>query len=169
MFVAISRAFDRVGHDLVILDLAAIGVRELVLSWLCDCLSDRRQRVRIGDDPFEYATCLRGEECRNSACWVPSCMLVIYICKLAQYLPAEVSNQELADDHARMQHASVSVYGLPVAINCSCSTGGVVGGPWPVKNTQVMILQLRGASASPLPVPRGDELLPTVYSIDYDT
>ena len=32
--VDMSKAFDRARHDLMISDLAAIGVHELVLSWL---------------------------------------------------------------------------------------------------------------------------------------
>ena len=167
VFVNMSKAFDRVRHDLLISDLAAIGVHEL-LSWLCYDLSDKRQRVRVGDNHSDYATCSRGVP-EGSVLGPPPLLFVIYISKLVQCLPAEVSNQEYADDiMLECTHLS------PFTVCRSLSTAVTALGTWLEdrgllindRKTQVMILQPRGASASP-PVLRGDELLPTMHSVRY--
>ena len=95
VFVDMSKAFDRVRHNLLISDLAAIGVHELVRSWLCSYLSDRRQRVRVGDNHSDHARCSRGVP-QGSV--LGPLLFVIYISKRVQCLPAEVSNMEYADD-----------------------------------------------------------------------
>ena len=71
VFVDMSKAFDRVRHDLLVSDLAVIGVRDIVLSWFCDYLSDRLQRVRIGDDYSDYAVAREGYP--KEAYWDPCC------------------------------------------------------------------------------------------------
>ena len=145
VLVDMLKAFDRVRHDLLISDLAAIGVHELALSWLCSYLSDRRQRVLFGDNHSDYATCSRG-------------------------ILAEVSNLEHADYiMLECTHLSLST------VRRSLSTAVTALGTWLEdhgllfndRKTQVMILQARGASASPPLVLRGDKLLPTVHSVRY--
>eukprot|EP00117_Sycon_ciliatum_P031630 scpid88133/ scgid1983/ Putative uncharacterized transposon-derived protein ZK1236.4 len=48
-FVDMSKAFDKVQHGTLIRDLFSIGVGGSALNWLADYLSDRQQRVVIGN------------------------------------------------------------------------------------------------------------------------
>ena len=79
VLVDMLKAFDRVRHDLLISDLAAIGVHELALSWLCSYLSDRRQQVLVGDNHSDYATCSRGI---TKGSMLGPLLFAIYISKL---------------------------------------------------------------------------------------
>ena len=48
-FVDMSKAFDKVQHGTLIRDLFSIDVGASALNWLADYLSDRQQRVVIGN------------------------------------------------------------------------------------------------------------------------
>ena len=167
VFVDMSKAFDRVRHDLLISDLAANGVHELVLSWLCNYVSDRRQRVCVGDNHSDCATCSRGVP-QGSV--LGPLLFFIYISKLVQCLPAVVSNLEYADDimlectHLSPSTVCRSLSTAVTALGTWLADRGLLGND---RKTRVMILQPRGASASPPPVLRGDELLPTAHSVRY--
>ena len=130
-------------------------------------LSNRRQRVRVGDNHSDHARCSRGVP-QGSV--LGPLLFVIYISKRVQCLPAEVSNMEYADDiMLECTHLS------PSTVCRSLSTAVIALGTWLEdrgllvndRKTQVIILQPRGASVSPPPVLRGDELLPTVHSVRY--
>ena len=44
-----SKAFDRISHNVLIRKLVDVGVRLCLIPWIIRFLSDRRQRVKIGE------------------------------------------------------------------------------------------------------------------------
>ena len=44
-----SKAFDRISHNVLIRKLVDLGVRRCLIPWIISFLSDRRQRVKIGE------------------------------------------------------------------------------------------------------------------------
>ena len=123
--------------------------------------------MRVGDNHSDYATCSRGVP-QGSV--LGPLLFAICVSKLVQCLPAEVSNLEYADN-IMLECAHLS----PPTVCRSLSTAVTALGTWLEdrglfvndRKTQVTILQPRGASASPSPVLRGNELLPTVHSVRY--
>ena len=49
VFVDLSKAFDRVKHQALIDLLLGIGICDTGLKWFANYLSDRQQRVRVGN------------------------------------------------------------------------------------------------------------------------
>ena len=49
VFVDLSKAFDQVKHQALIDLLSGIGICDTVLKWFANYLSDRQQRVRVGN------------------------------------------------------------------------------------------------------------------------
>jgi len=45
LLVGLSKAFDTVRHQLLLTELLDIGCSTEVLSWFCDYLTERQQRV----------------------------------------------------------------------------------------------------------------------------
>ena len=138
-----------------------------MLSWLCNYLSNRRQRVRVGDNYSNYATCLQGVPQDNV---LGTLLLVTYISKLVQCSPAEVSNLEYADDimlectHLSQSTVCKSLFTAVTALGTWLEDRGLLVND---RKTRVMAFQPRGASASLPPVLCGDELLITVHSVRY--
>ena len=50
-----SKAFDRINLNVLITKLIDMGFRRSLIPWLCDFLSDRRQRVKLGESISEWA------------------------------------------------------------------------------------------------------------------
>ena len=48
-FLDFSKAFDRISHNVLIRKLVDLGVRRCLIPWIISFLSDRRQRVKIGE------------------------------------------------------------------------------------------------------------------------
>ena len=48
-FLDFSKAFDRIGHNFIIEKLIDLGVRQSLIPWIINFLSERRQRVKIGE------------------------------------------------------------------------------------------------------------------------
>ncbi len=49
-----SKAFDLVDHNIIIANLAAYGVPDILLRWVGSFLGDRRQRTRIGQEVSDW-------------------------------------------------------------------------------------------------------------------
>ena len=49
-----AKAFDKVSHEKLILKLEAYGVNEVLVKWVRGFLSNRKQRVVIGDNYSEW-------------------------------------------------------------------------------------------------------------------
>ena len=47
-FLDFSKAFDRIGYNILIDKLINLGVRRSLIPWIINFLTNRRQRVRIG-------------------------------------------------------------------------------------------------------------------------
>lgn len=61
VLVDMSKAFDKVRHDVLIRDLHECGVGGVALRWFMSYLSDRSQRVVVpGQQPTEFTTCSCG-------------------------------------------------------------------------------------------------------------
>ena len=50
-----SKAFDRINLNVLITKLIDMGLRRSLIPWLCDFLSNRRQRVKLGESISEWA------------------------------------------------------------------------------------------------------------------
>ena len=48
-FLDFSTAFDRISHNVLIRKLVDLGVRRCLIPWIISFLSDRRQRVKLGE------------------------------------------------------------------------------------------------------------------------
>ena len=48
-FLDFAKAFDRIGHNVLILKLLDLGVRRSLVPWIIDFLSNRRQCVKLGE------------------------------------------------------------------------------------------------------------------------
>ena len=60
VFTDFSKAFDMVGHNLLIEKFIHIGVRRSIIPWLCDFLSNRMQCVRYDSTLSDFATLSAG-------------------------------------------------------------------------------------------------------------
>ena len=54
VFVDFAKAFDHVDHNVLVAKLAALGLPDVIVRWICSFLRDRRQRVKIGDIQSEW-------------------------------------------------------------------------------------------------------------------
>ena len=50
-----SKAFDRTNLNVLVTKLIDMGLRRSLIPWICDFLTDRRQRVKIGESVSEWA------------------------------------------------------------------------------------------------------------------
>lgn len=50
-----SKAFDRINLNTLIVKLIDLGVRRSILPWICSFLSNRKQRVKLGESISEWA------------------------------------------------------------------------------------------------------------------
>ena len=50
-----SKAFERINLNILITKLIDMGLRRSLISWLCGFLSDRRQRVKLGESISDWA------------------------------------------------------------------------------------------------------------------
>ena len=48
-FLDFAKAFDRIGHNVLIVKLIDLGVRRSLIPWIINFLSNRRRRVKLGD------------------------------------------------------------------------------------------------------------------------
>ena len=49
VFVDYAKAFDHVDHNILVAKLLAFDMPDIIIRWICAFLTDRRQRVKIGD------------------------------------------------------------------------------------------------------------------------
>ena len=55
-FLDFSKAFDCINLNILVTKLVNLGVRKSILPWICSFLSDRKQRVKLGNSVSEWAT-----------------------------------------------------------------------------------------------------------------
>ncbi len=53
-FLDFAKAFDRIGHNILILKLLDLGVRSSLLPWIINFLSNRRHRVKHGGETSDW-------------------------------------------------------------------------------------------------------------------
>ena len=54
LFLDFRKAFDRVDHTILLNKLANMGVPDFLIKWMTSFLTDRKQRVKIGDTTSEW-------------------------------------------------------------------------------------------------------------------
>ena len=59
-FVDMSKAFDRVNHELLLAELHNCGIGGVVLQWFRNYLDNRKQAVKVGVDLSSPVSCTRG-------------------------------------------------------------------------------------------------------------
>ncbi|MCA9388033.1 MAG: reverse transcriptase family protein, partial [Candidatus Andersenbacteria bacterium] len=60
IFLDFSKAFDKVSHRRLLLKLEAYGIKGQILAWLSAFLSNRRQRVVLGDTASDWENVFSG-------------------------------------------------------------------------------------------------------------
>ena len=54
VFVDFKKAFDHVDHNVLVAKLTMLGLPAVIMRWMYSFLSNRRQRVKIGDVVSEW-------------------------------------------------------------------------------------------------------------------
>ena len=49
VFIDYAKAFDHVDHNILVAQMVAFGLPDVIIRWMCAFLSDRRQRIKIGN------------------------------------------------------------------------------------------------------------------------
>ena len=75
IMVDMSKAFDRVRHDILISELHSLGVHGKVLDWFISYLSSRRQKIRVKHQLSSEVLCTRGVP--QGSVFGPSCLSCI--------------------------------------------------------------------------------------------
>eukprot|EP00117_Sycon_ciliatum_P027438 scpid60792/ scgid22286/ Putative uncharacterized transposon-derived protein ZK1236.4 len=165
--VDMSKAFDRVQHERLVIDLHSLGFHGKVLEWLVSYLSGRHQRIKVGAELSPETACSRGVP-QGSV--LGPLLFVLYTRAISDILPAAIAHQEFADDIViEFSHANVAlvVQFLSNAVTALAEWLGDIRLLLNKKKTQVMFLKPRGQQD---PVDRvccnGDELA-TVSSAKY--
>ena len=60
LFIDYSKAFDHVDHTTVIMKMATYNIDPALLRWMCSFLTDRQQRVKIGNVYSDWVTLTGG-------------------------------------------------------------------------------------------------------------
>ncbi len=55
VFLDFSKAFDTINLNVLVTKLIHMGLRKSLIPWICDFLTGRRQRVKIGESVSEWA------------------------------------------------------------------------------------------------------------------
>ena len=59
-FTGFLKAFDKVPHHLLIIKLEASGIKGILLRWLTDFLTGRKQRIVFGESKSSWTENLSG-------------------------------------------------------------------------------------------------------------
>ena len=59
-FVDFSKAFDPINHNILVTKLLSLGVRESLIPWICDLLSNRPRSVKIDGFQSDYWAFVNG-------------------------------------------------------------------------------------------------------------
>jgi Reverse transcriptase (RNA-dependent DNA polymerase) len=93
LLIDLSKAFDSVPHQRLLLDLQEIGCGGEVIKWFHSYLSDRKQRVTKGPEVTEWKTVSRGVP--QGSCLSPT-LFNIYVRQLPS--ATQSSTMQFADD-----------------------------------------------------------------------
>ena len=94
-FIDLSKAFDKVKHNILLTDLQEIGIDGAPLQWFRSYLSKRRQRVVIGasESSTELVTC----GVPQGSVLGPT-LFSLYVRNIRQAVPANIQLLQFADD-----------------------------------------------------------------------
>ena len=95
VFVDMSKAFDRVKHERMLLELFSLGIAGIPLLWFCSYLSGRFQHIKVLDQLSDATACSRGVP-QGSV--LGPMLFVLYTRDICRILPTTVCHQEFADD-----------------------------------------------------------------------
>lgn len=79
LFLDYSKAFDLVDHTILISKFRNLDVPDVLLRWMCAFLSDRQQRVKLGQDVSEWLT-MKGAMPQGS--WLGPLSFIVHISDL---------------------------------------------------------------------------------------
>ena len=86
-----SKAFDRINLNVLITKLIDMGFLDLSIPWLCDFLSDRRQRVKLGESI---------SECAQVNASVPQGTTILFLVMVNDLITLESDHWKYVDDLA---------------------------------------------------------------------
>ena len=95
VFVDMSKAFDSVKHERMLLELFSLGIAGIPLLWFCSYLSGRFQHIKVLDQLSDATACSRGVP-QGSV--LGPMLFVLYTKDICRILPNTVCHQEFADD-----------------------------------------------------------------------
>ena len=161
-FIDLSKAFDLVDHTTIIKKATAIGLREGLISWLADFLTDRRQAVRLqgATSSFLPLTCGVPQGTRMG----PLCFLILI-------------NDALTDTPFRWKYVDDSTIGTTIDNTKPCfttmqnildkfqtwTTNNLVS----INHRKTVVMHFDLATTTPAPTPvltLGDHTLEVVHS-----
>ncbi len=103
VYIDFAKAFDSVSHSKLLLKLSSYGIRGSLLKWIDVYLSNRRQRVRVGD---AYSTWLPVTSGVPQGSVLGPLLFLIYVNDLVDQIPPEVAVRLFADDVKLFAHCA---------------------------------------------------------------
>lgn len=167
VLIDMSKAFDRVRHNVLVEVLFSMGVHGTVLKWIMDYLSERVQRVKHGQQLSKPVACTRGVP-QGSV--LGPLLFILYTHDLIRILPDGVCHLEFADDILLDYSGSnESVIGatLSSAVTRVAAWLDSIGLLLNTRKTQVMFVSPRGKSLSDCKVHCGKDELKVVKTAKY--
>lgn len=167
IMVDLSKAFDRVCHDLLLAQLFSLGITGNALRWFESYLSNRHQQVKIGTKFSDVVKCTRGVP-QGSV--LGPILFLLYTSGLDSILPHGVTHQEFADDividFSHRDPAAVSAKLTEAMTSLSKWLDGL-GLLINTKKTQVMYIKPRGMTEVSGTVQCNGETLSVVPKVKY--
>lgn len=103
VFLDLQKAFDTVSIHILLTRLESVGIRGLALEWFRSYLSNRIQRVRIGDLVSDMDTCTFGVPQGST---LGPTLFLIYINDLFNNVPHDMEIFMFADDTVLLFHGN---------------------------------------------------------------
>ena len=165
--IDMSKAFDRVRHQLLIQNLSSIGIHDIAIKWIVSYLSDRVQQVKISSEVSSPVQCTRGVP-QGSV--LGPLLFTLYTRQLSECLPDGTRHQEFADDillDFSSKNPDMVAKLLSTAVTNVAAWLDSLGLVLNASKTQVMFISPRGAAPPEGKVYCNNKVLNTVNSARY--
>ena len=167
IMVDMSKAFDRVQHQRLLSVLHQHGLGGSALQWFASYLSNRQQKIRVGDSLSAPVACSRGVP-QGSV--LGPLLFILYTSQLSKVLPPAICHQEFVDDIVLdYSHHDPQVVGttLSTAISELADWLQDIGLVLNSAKTQVMCIQPRGEQRGIPPISCHDQPLAVTANAKY--